>query len=63
MEIIMEKKLKDLSKNKHGIFGTYIFGNLDEDRYIVHIDGADTRRGNLGTQCKKDREYYLNIFI
>ena len=58
----MEKTMNDLSKNKHEIFGTYIFGNLDEDRYIAQIDGADTLKGNLGKQCKKDREYYLNIF-
>lgn len=60
--VFMEQVMNNICKGDHSTYGTYVFGKMDEERYIVHIDGADTRRGNLGAQCKKDREYYLNIF-
>ena len=58
----MENVMDNICKGHHSTFGTYLFGKIDEERYIAHIDGAHTRKGKLGRQCKKDREYYLNIF-
>lgn len=60
--VFMENVMNKICKGKHSEYGTYIFGNLNEERYIVHIDGAGTRRGNLGAICKQDRDYYLEKF-
>jgi hypothetical protein len=60
--VFMEQVMNSICKGQHQIFGTYVFGELDEDRYIVHVDGANTRGGNLGKQCRRDRDYYLNLY-
>jgi len=60
--VFMEQVMNNICKGNHSRYGTYIFGKLNEERYIVHVDGADNRRGKLGEQCKKDREFYLNKY-
>lgn len=58
----MEQIMNNICKGHHSRYGTYIFGELDEDRYIAHIDGSKSRHGNIGVQCRRDRKHYLKIY-
>ena len=52
----MERILNNKAKGFHDKYGTFIYGYLGMDKIIVHLDGSETRRGNIGNETRKERE-------
>lgn len=49
----MENVLNVTSKGHHEKYGTYIYGDVNDDRTIIHLDGAKSRIGSYKSKYNK----------